>query len=61
MVACVAHAGKAFLGGTSGCRLSLCSLVHPWWSVAFPGWAVLVTGHCQEGTDEASVPRSQKA
>ena len=36
MVACVAHAGKAFLGGTSGCRLSLCSLVHPWWSVAFP-------------------------
>lgn len=36
MVACMVHAGKAFLGGTSGCRLSVCSLVHPWWSVAFP-------------------------
>ena len=25
------------------------------------GWAVPVTGHCREGTDEASVPRSWKA
>ena len=25
------------------------------------GWAVPITGHCQEGTDEALVPRSRKA
>ena len=39
-MASVVGAGKASLGGTSGHRLSICSLVCPWWCVAFP-WAGL--------------------
>lgn len=51
MVACVVGAGKASLGGTSGCRLSVCSLVFPWWCVAFP-WAGLSLSLGAAGTGQ---------